>query len=585
MITLFDSGSTSFTTNGIGNLNDAILCLVTEERNGEYELELRYPINGKYYSQLAGRRIIAVKPNPYSIPQPFRIYEITKPINGIVTVNAEHISYDLSGYPVSPFVASGAQDAFTKLKNNSVETCPFTLTTDLAETGQMTISVPTSMRQILGSRILEEYGGEYEFDNYSVNLVQNRGANRGVSIRYGKNLTDLKQEENFNSVYTGVYPFWYSQQDGLVELSEKILHASGTYNFTRIYPLDLSANWVEKPTQTELTDAANKYMTKNNIGVPRVSLDVSFVPLSQTEEYKNFAILETVRLCDTVNVEFPELGVSATAKCIKTVYNVLTNKYESIELGESRSTISHTISNQKQVIEDRPSKAYMEEAIDVATQLISGGLGGNVIMRSSTGGKQPDEILIMDTTNVATATNVWRWNMNGFGYSSTGINGPYGTAITMDGHIMGSYITALILDAAQVKTGTLSSPDGKFSIKLDDGTFNFQNHLSFDGDSFTIRLNDGKTVEESISYKVEIISTNGGVFKNGEINTKLIARVYKGAEDVTDTIDANRFRWTRISNDTAGDSGWNTSHFSGTKEVTITSEDVRVRATFNCEIL
>ena len=292
MITLFESTSSEFTTNGLGNLPDAVSCLVTEERNGEYELEMEYPVSGRRYADLSLRRIILAKPNPYDDPQPFRIYAITKPIDGIVTINAEHISYDLSGCPVSPFTAETVVNAFQNMKAASAVPCPFTFMTDKSTTANITVLTPSSMRSILGGTdgsILDVYGGEYEFNRYLVTLHNNRGSNRGVSIRYGKNLTDLEQEENCSAVYTGIYPFWYSEQDGLVELSEKIVEAEGTYDFTRIYPLDLSQAWGDTPTEEQLREKAQSYMTSNNIGVPKVSLTVSFVSLSQSEEYKDFA--------------------------------------------------------------------------------------------------------------------------------------------------------------------------------------------------------------------------------------------------------------------------------------------------------
>ena len=132
MIRLFPADARVFTTNGIGTLPDATSCLVTEERNGEFELEITYPINGKRYSEIERHRIIVAKSNPFSNPQPFRIYNISKPINGIVTINAEHISYDTRGYIVSPLVVNTANVAFRQIKESCVpSSCPFTFFTDV----------------------------------------------------------------------------------------------------------------------------------------------------------------------------------------------------------------------------------------------------------------------------------------------------------------------------------------------------------------------------------------------------------------------------------------------------------------------
>lgn len=366
----------------------------------------------------------------------------------------------------------------------------------------MTVLKPSSMRSLLGGvdgSILDVYGGEYEFDKFNVKLWNKRGADRGVSIRYGKNLTDLKQEENCSSVYTGVYPFWYSEQEGLVQLNEKIVKASGTYNFTRIYPLDLSQEWQEKPNQEQLRTRANSYMKANNIGVPAVSLTVSFVQLSQSSEYAKYALLEDVHLCDTVGVEFPELNVNATAKCIKTIYDAISNKYVSIELGESRTNLASTISDQKQAISDTITKTFMQQAIENATQLISGGLGGYVIMHSSTGGKYPDEILIMDTDDIATAKKVWRWNKGGLGYSSTGYNGPFALAMTQDGQIVADFVKTGTMSANRINGGTLilggkNNSNGTALIKDTDG-------------NVLIRLDrNGITLSEDVQISYENIS-------------------------------------------------------------------------------
>lgn len=463
LIILFDQNEQAFTSNGLGALPDAASCIVTEERNGEYEVEMEYPLTGSHFHDIQKRRILGVKPNPYDDLQPFRIYSITKPINGIVTVHAAHLSYDTSGSIVRlfPTDAGSASAAMSYLKNFSVPSTPFTFFTNVGKTGTMSVPKPSSIRSLLGGSdgsILDTFGGEYLFDKWKISLLESRGANRGVTIRYGKNMTDLEQEENDTDFYTGVYPFWYSESEngGLVTLSDNngIVNAPGTYDFVKIMPLDLSSEnfskettdsdgstiTIEKPTEAELRAAAQKYISVNKIGIPKVSLDVSFVMLAQSEEYKDFARLETVKLCDTVTVEFEKLGVRTTAKCIKTVYNVLTDKYNSIELGEPKSSLATTVSNQGTLIEEASDKSYMERAIQNATDLImSGKLGGYVTVTKN-------EIYIADNEDLNKAVKVWRWNSGGLGYSSTGINGSFGTAITRDGMIVADYIKTGNLD-------------------------------------------------------------------------------------------------------------------------------------------
>lgn len=364
--------------------------------------------------------------------------------------------------------------------------------------------------------MLDIYGGEYKWDRYMVRLYNARGANRGVSIRYGKNLTDIQQDENISNVYTGVYPYWVDADGNLTQLPEKIVNAPGTYDFIRILPLDLSEEFEEAPTEAELKQAAEAYIKSNEIGVPHVSLTVSFVQLEQTEEYKGMALLETVLLCDTVNVEFAQLGVSATAKCVRTVYDVLLNRYDSIDLGDARTNIADTIAEQKKEIEKAPSTTDMWKAITNATNIITGNNGGYVVLHSSTGSKEPDEILIMDTPDIQTATKVWRWNKSGLGYSSAGYNGPYGLAMTADGSIVADFITTGILTANLIKAGILQSFNGATSINMETGVASLTGSLAT-----TLQSVGGQ------NYKAEVRGTGISFYQDdteiGYVDVRLMA--------------------------------------------------------------
>lgn len=474
MILLYPNAEQEFADNGLGALSDVISCQVTEELNGAFEATLEYPVTGIHYEDIAPRCIIFAKPNPYSDPQPFRVYRITKPLSGRVAVYAEHISYDLSGYPVEPFTASSAAEAMSKLESAAVVDNPFTFYTDKSTTAAMEVIQPSSIRSLLGGStgsILDVYGGEFEFDRWTVKLLGQRGSNNGVSIRYGKNLTDLEQDENISNVSTGIYPYYKDSDGNLVTLPEKIINAPGTYDFAKIIPVDLSDKFEEQPTEEQLREAAEKYVTDNNIGVPTVSITVAFQPLEQTEEYKDIALLEKVKLGDTVNVEYDKLGVSATAKCVKTTYDALKDRYISVELGDAKTNIADTIVKQQQEINEKPSDSMLQNAVNNATNWITGTNGGYVVIRKNDAG-QPYEILIMDKADIETAQKVWRWNQGGLGYSDNGYNGPYETAITQDGSIVASFITTGILTANLIKAGILQSSNGKTSINMESGDCN-----------------------------------------------------------------------------------------------------------------
>ena len=508
--TLFAPTATTFTTNGLGKLSDAASCTVKETRNGAFELTLKYPIEGIHYAEIQQRSIILAKPNPVDLAQPFRVYRISKPINGLVTVYAYHISYDLTGIPVSPYSAASVQAALAGFSTYAAVTNPFTFWSDMTTSGDFAVKSPASIRSLLPT-MLEVYGGEYKYDKYTVRLYQQRGVNRGVTIRYGKNLTDLKQDENCSNVYTGVYAY-YSDGNGIVETSPKVTPAPGTYDYTRILPLDLTAEFGDTSTAEALKAAAVQYMTDHNIGVPEVSLNVSFVQLEQTQEYKDLALLERVELCDTVTVIFERLGVNATAQVTSTVYNVLIDAYDSVTIGNVRKNVAMTIAEQAQEIAKGPDLTALQAAVIEATELITGNQGGYVVIHSSTGGKTPDEILIMDQPDIESAVQVWRWNKSGLGYSSSGYNGPYGLAMTIDGKINADFIITGGMDAARITAGILQSKDGRFLIDLTANTITMKNTsgntvFAFDGNG---NLTISGTIYASAGEFTGKITANSG---------------------------------------------------------------------------
>lgn len=397
---LFPATSTSWTSNGLGALSDAISCVVYEERNGEYELTMTYPVGGIHFDEIHDRAIIYAIPSPYRTPQPFRIYCIDSPLNGIVTIHAHHISYDLSGIPVEPFEAGTCAMALLGLTAHSIVTNPFSVNTDKSVTAPYKLKVPTSFRACLGGQegsILDVYGkGEYEFDKYDVNLWVNRGSDNGVKIAYGKNITDFNMEKNLESVTTGVYPYWSDLEgDELVEIPGRIikiydpmnptylLESGGAYlteaedkyltvqtpfNFNNILPLDLSSEFDEKPTPDELRTRAEKYIKDNSLGAPRISIDVSFIDLGQTEEYKDLAGLEACDLCDTVTVEFPMYGISVKAEIVRIETDVLLERYNSVEIGDARTSIADTIAK---LATDSVTKTEMRNGSALAADYIN----------------------------------------------------------------------------------------------------------------------------------------------------------------------------------------------------------------------
>lgn len=342
---LFSSAEKQYNNNGLGALVDVGYCTVTEARNGEYELQMQYPVNGHLYNEICVDRQILAKPNATSKPQAFRIYKITKPMNGVVTVNAEHISYQLSSVIVLPFSATSAKTAFKKIKENSISENPFEFVTEKTTEANMETTLPASARSLLGgveNSVLDIYTGEYEFDNYTVKLHQNRGADNGVSIAYAKNLIGIKCEERLDGVVTSAIAVWIEKDEDeniTKEVYGDVQSVDTNLSYQRSVVVDCSSDFEDEPTKEELNEKAMQYINSQK-NFPYFSVSVEFVNLGDTEEYKQFKEFELVSLCDTVTISHPLLNVSVKAKVVKTVYDSVNERYEKIQIGEAFENIA-----------------------------------------------------------------------------------------------------------------------------------------------------------------------------------------------------------------------------------------------------
>lgn len=495
----------------IGWLAEASDCQCTEERNGVFELEFQYPMLGRYAADLVIDRFVKAKPNASAANQFFHIRKVSKPINGMFTVSCEHISYALSGYPVPTVSASGnAQVAInailTAAKNQlgkdtgfSVATTDITLSSSIALTN---VSARAALGGVSGS-VLDVYGGEYEFDNHTIKLHKARGKDHGVRIAYGRNMTELKCDIDMDSAYTGIYG--YVKNDKVDLHSYKAVTNSSGINaktLIRDFSSDFSGGDGEI-TQSGLDSAVSAYAAANDINSPTVSMTVSFVDLSQSPEYASFSALESVSLCDTVQIYHKDLNINIKAKVIKTVYDVLRERYTSIDLGSPRANFADVIKQTVNEAKDLRGQlvsaksdltAAYEKAIADATAAITGNSGGYVRLNPP---QNPQEILIMDTPDISTAKNIWRFNLSGFGHSSGGYSGPYRTAVTQDGHIVADFIDTGILNANIIRAGIMQSANGEFSFNLESGHIEASDinitggDINLDGGQLSILNNDG----------------------------------------------------------------------------------------------
>lgn len=498
---LYSADETQFRSNGIGRLADCVSCEVTEERNGIFECEFKYPITGQHYADIELGSVIYTTHDDTRTPQPFDVYKRSAPIDGIVTFNARHISYRLNNIIVRPFEAYTCQSALAAFRTEAITTNPFQFYSDKSVTADFKLLAPASVRSLLGGSsgsILDVFGtGEYKFDKFTVYFYLHRGTEKPITIRYGKNMTSVEQEIDDGEGYNTVVPYWLNGET-LVTLPDWIV-VSGkgvgklakwtsdnstmtteggeelefTYIRPRIVTMDMSSSFDEQPTQEALANAAYNRLKDSDAWAPSENVKVDFVEWWQMGEYENVAPLQQVNLCDTVSVYYPALGIETKQKVIKTVYDSLLDRYTQIELGKPQQSFADILLNQAdaETVVSPEFQSVLDKTIARATRnLIEGNVGSHVILHTNDEGAT-DEIYILDAETTSEAVNVIRMNAAGIGFSHNGINGPFTSAWTIDGTFFADYITAGTMSADRIRTGLLQANNSQSYWNLDDGVY------------------------------------------------------------------------------------------------------------------
>lgn len=545
---LYDPLETQFDSNGIGLLTDAISCIVEEERNGSFELTLQYPQEGHLADYIVEDAIIKAKPNDKDEDQLFRIYKSGKPIGGVNTYYAEHISYELNMNPVCRPRISGknAQVAIAQLLEEAVIENNYTAWSDITTRNSTQIDDVLSVRNILGGTegsILDVWGGEYQFDNFIVKLHKSRGSDTGATIRYGKNLISAEQERNIGDVITAIFPYCYytpEKEEGATEepdpvfvsLPEKFINTpnAGKYARLKCAPMDFSDEFEDGVIVSEemLRKVAKAY-TESGIDEPKISIKATFQNLKKTKDYENIQALETIGICDTVTVMIEKLGIEVKAKIVKYSYDSIKERFDSVEIGEPKTNLTKAITaaqkEQKEQIVKSATRAEIiqkriEQTIKDVTAAITGNSGGHVLLYPA---ENPQEIYIMDTDSTATAKNVWRWNLAGLGHSSNGIGGPFEMAITAAGQIVADFVAVGKLNGALIEAGTINaeslSVEYKQSVKkyTDDGDAKLlsemKSRFEVTGESITAEVERAQAAEKTISDDLKLTKQDAEDFK------------------------------------------------------------------------
>lgn len=502
---LFDANEKDFSTRGLGPLSDAVSCKVVEERNGSYELTMKYPKNGIHFEDIGLNKIIFAIPSPYRDAQPFRIYKMSTPMNGAVTIYAQHISYDLSGVSVLPFTGISVTDIFDKIKSNSINRNDFDFVGNSDFSTECVYDIPHTARQILGGidgSVIDRFGGEYEFDKFTVRWNLNRGANNGVTVRYGKNLLTLNQDVDISQIVTGVIPYWANMEGGTAIVGDRV-NLDGEYTFERIIPLDLSQEFENEPSKEDLEARAKTYIDANYSLEPEINCTVSFALIEQYEDYKEYKLLEKCDLCDVVTVQYPDLGINSTAKIVKIDTDVLKDRYNSVTLGSVRANIAQTIVAQQKAVEDVPTRKDVSGIVQGSLGNILGAQGGSIRLLDTNNDGQPDTLYIADNSNPIEAKKVWRFNYLGWAASENGYNGPFKMGATLDDGLLADFVTAANLVAGTIK----SADDGvSFSLDLSTGHINAKK-LSWDSE-YSDMSEDGKLTCGDVTISGQLFAGN-----------------------------------------------------------------------------
>lgn len=521
-------------TEGLGRLPEAVTATVTEERNGAFTLEFRLPMTAAHFSEIGLGGLILAKPNPYDDPQMFRIQKISRPIGGIVTVKANHVSYDLAKTSVLPFSTTGASAAMTGIKNNMTGGSAFRFSTNITNTSStFTNKIPQSARALFGGQqgsILDTFGGEFEWDNLQVNLLAHRGQDRGVRIAYGKNLTDLRQDENIESMYTAVMPY---VQDGNGNTAVGTLQTIVQTAEPRILNLDLSSSFEISggtlPTSEEIDSAARAYIEANNLSSPHVSIDVKFINLADTEEYKDIARLEEVHLCDTVQIDFPKLNISASAKVNKTVFNVLTEKYESIELGDAKSTLARSILDLNKQAEAAATEqaGFLDSYVMGLSQIITNSLGLFQTVETQPNGAR--KIYLHNEPTLAASQYQWTINSGGFAVSQD-YGQTWAAGIDAQGNAVFNSLAANEINALTINGSTINGTNiNGGNIYSGDMTWfaDTTNEASMLGTEIHIDTVEGSYIRDGVSLTAKAIrldaENNGIVWIEGPVGRIMIS--------------------------------------------------------------
>lgn len=347
---LYSINETEFISNGIGILSDVLECECTEVLNGMYELQLKIGNTSLHAHDILNDCVLKVRPNYLDNPQLFRVYSVEKKYDGIITVKAAHISYDTSGIPIKPFSSGNLDDAVSHMNSDRIliSNSKFLLSNNFSAQGSLVIDSPKSFRSILGgsdNSITGVYGGEYHYDNFTINLLYRRGVDKGVCFRFGKNITGFEYNSSSEKLFTAVVGYW--KKSGNKENNEpdtiiygNVIECEGQFPYDKIDVLDTSSKIKNDndavATVEQIDEQVRLHIAQNAVGIPKTGMKIDYV---------DDINVTAIGIGDSMGIIFPEYKIRGTARCTKCVYDCILERNKSIEIGEVVLGISNTIAN------------------------------------------------------------------------------------------------------------------------------------------------------------------------------------------------------------------------------------------------
>ncbi len=455
------------------NLNDNGMALpdwqdlpeINRVLNGVYRFYGNYARDGQYRSYLKKGNFLKAQVEDGSY-QYFEIYNIKKNLQS-VSVTARHIGFMANkNFIIDSFTANGnGTQIMNNLKASLTFKQRFNYLSNVGTTHQFTAKQVGPIDAIIGSNngnqnLTGVTGGELEMDNFNLKLVKQIGADNGFRIDFGINLEAIDEDYDDESIINSLFLIGGVPDNDYDQDKEPI-----TYGFLEIAGVNDSNRRIGKrensecKTVDELKKWGQSLFDKDRIHEPKVTHTISMVALEHTLEYEDmYEELSSLHFGDVVHVRAKEVDIEVTERMVEYTWFPTLGKFKNIVLGNDLSLYTSTVNNQTQELKqkiDNRTETLVQNVLN-ATAWITGNSGGHVVFRPE---KAPSEILIMDKNKVATAKRVWRWNLNGLGYSSNGVNGPFELAMTSKGEIVADFIKVGIINANVLQTSFNKATD------------------------------------------------------------------------------------------------------------------------------